>query len=160
MCIFIITWVIILMVFNRWSHHITQVKTTTTAKTKMQWSIVSGVDSNAFLLESESRNLSLLYHFGDSTLVPHFSSSDFECQEFYSCTHPANIFCNIADVHFHSLWQAPTPQRKKTHTIVFPGQKFHLWLVIGQMLIYHLWGKPSDLSEFVQFITNQFFLKI
>ena len=32
---------------------------------------MSGVDSNAFLLESESRNLSLLYHFGgDSTLVP------------------------------------------------------------------------------------------
>ena len=25
------------------------------------------------------------------------------------------------------------------------------------MLISHLWGKPSDLSEFVQFITNQFF---
>ena len=29
------------------------------------------VDRNAFLSESESRNLSLLYHFGgDSTLVP------------------------------------------------------------------------------------------
>ena len=32
---------------------------------------MSCVDHNAFLLESESRNLSLLYHFGgDSTLVP------------------------------------------------------------------------------------------
>ena len=32
---------------------------------------IAKVDSNAFLSESESRNLSLLYHFGeDSTLAP------------------------------------------------------------------------------------------
>ena len=70
-----------------------------------------------------------------------------------SCTHPANI----AAIHFHSLWQAPTPQRQKNPYYCFTGQKFHLWLVIGQMLISHLWRKPSDLSEFVQLITNQFF---
>ena len=45
---------------------------------------------------------------------------------------------NIADIHFHSLWQVPTPQRqKKTHTIFFTGQKFHLGLVIDEMLISH-----------------------
>ena len=86
----IITWAIILMIFNHWSLHITQVKTTTTAKT-MQWSIMSCVDHNAFLSESESRNLSLLYHFGgDSTLVPqilnvrNWSSKDFDkdCDQF------------------------------------------------------------------------------
>ena len=33
------------------------------------------VDPNAFLSESESRNLSLLYHFGgDSTLVPQIAN--------------------------------------------------------------------------------------
>ena len=72
---------------------------------------------------------------------------------FYSWRQPANI----ADIHFHSLWQAPTPQGQKTHVIVFTGQKFHLQLVIGQMLISRLWEKPSNLSEFVQSITNQFF---
>ena len=49
---------------------------------------------------------------------------------------------------------------KKTHVIVFTGQTFHLQLVIGQMLISHLWEKPSNLSEFVQSITNQFFFQI
>ena len=52
---------------------------------------------------------------------------------------------NIADIHFHSLWQAPTPQEQKTHVLFFTGQKFHLQLVIGQMLISHLWEKPSNL---------------
>ena len=37
MHISIIDWAIILVVFNHWSHHITQVKTT--AQTTMQWSI-------------------------------------------------------------------------------------------------------------------------
>ena len=65
----------------------------------------------------------------------------------------------IADFHFHSLWQATTPQRQK-NVIVYTGQKFHLQLVIGQMLISHLRGKPSNLSEFVQSITNQYFFQI
>ena len=47
--------------------------------------------------------------------------------------------------------------KAKNHNIVFTGQKCHLQLVIGQMLIYLLWGKPSNLSEFVQFIANHFF---
>ena len=70
---------------------------------------------------------------------------------------------NIADIYFHSLWQNPLHKGnkgKKTHTIVFTGQKFRLWLVIDQMLIFHLWEKPSDLSEFVQFFTNQFSFQI
>ena len=65
----------------------------------------------------------------------------------YSCTHPAYI-------HFHSLWQNPHHKGKKTQTIVFTSQKFHLWLVISQILFSHLWEKPSNLSEFVQFLTN------
>ena len=72
---------------------------------------------------------------------------------FYSCRQPANI----ADIHFHSLCQAPTPQGQKTHVIVFTGQKFHLQLVIGQMLISHLWEKLSNLSEFLQSTTINFF---
>ena len=59
--------------------------------------------------------------------------------------------------HFIPFGKPPHHKGKKTHTIVSTGQKFHLWQMIGQMLISHLWGKPSDLSEFVQFITNQFF---
>ena len=48
---------------------------------------------------------------------------------------------NIAVIYFHSLLQAPTLQRpkKKTHTIIFTGQKFYLRLVIGQILISDLW---------------------
>ena len=134
------------------------------------------VDLYAFLSESESRNLSLLYHFGDSSFVPgianvrdwskhrfrprvwsvcmRWNQSDFQQFSwfnlitptadflfltlkswFYSCMQPANI----ADIHFYSLCQAPTPQRQKTHTIVFTDQKSHLRLVIGQLLIFHFW---------------------
>ena len=52
----------------------------------------------------------------------------------YSCLQPTNI----ADIHFHSLCQAPHYKGKKTYTIVFTGQKFHLRLVIGQILISHV----------------------
>ena len=38
---------------------------------------------------------------------------------FYSCIHPANI----ADLHFHSLWQAPTPQRQKIPYYCFYSSK-------------------------------------
>ena len=44
---------------------------------------------------------------------------------FYSCMQTAKI----ADVYFYSLWQAPTPQRQKTRTIVSTGKKYNLWLV-------------------------------
>ena len=57
-------------------------------------------------------------------------------------------------IHFG---KPPHHKGKKTHVIGFTGQKFHLQLVIGQMLISHLWEKPSNLSEFVKSITNQFF---
>ena len=61
---------------------------------------------------------------------------------FYSCQEPVNH----ADIHSHSLWQAPSQHKgKKTHTIVFSGQKFHLQLVIGQMAISQLWEKLSYL---------------
>ena len=36
-----------------------------------------------------------------------------------SCTHPANI----AAIHFHSLWQAPTPQRQKNPYYCFYWSK-------------------------------------
>ena len=39
---------------------------------------------------------------------------------------------------WHPLWQASTPQGKKTYTIFFTGQKFYLRLVIVQMLIMFL----------------------
>ena len=38
---------------------------------------------------------------------------------FYSCTHRVNI----ADVHFHSLWQAPTPQRQENPYYCFYWSK-------------------------------------
>ena len=104
------------------------------------------------MLSYQSQNLSLLYHFGDSTLAAGFLFLTLKSW-FYSCMQPANI----ADIHFYSLWQNPHHKGKKIHTIVFTGQKFHLWLVISQILISHLWEKPSNLSAFVQFLTNQFF---
>ena len=51
---------------------------------------------------------------------------------FYSCMPPANT----ADIHFHSLWEASTPQRqKKPILFFFTGKTFHPGLVIVQMLI-------------------------
>ena len=72
---------------------------------------------------------------------------------FYSWMQPTNI----ADIHFHSLWQAPTTTKAKKIILLFTLVKcFRFQLVICQMLISHLW-KLSNQSEFVQFITNQFF---
>ena len=109
------------------------------------------------------------YHKGKKTHVTIFTGQKFHLQLvigptadflfltlkswFYSCMQPANS----ADIHFHSFWQNPYHKGKKTHVTIFTGQKFHLQLVIGQILISHLWEKPSNLSEFVQSITNQFF---
>ena len=115
------------MVFNHWCHHITQVKTTT-AKTTMQWSIVSGVDSNAFLLESESRNLSLLYHLGgDSTLVPQIlnvrNSTVARTQQTYFA-----ILLMFTFIHFD---KPPHHKGKKPILLFFLVKNFiyDLWLV-------------------------------
>ena len=149
---------------------------------------IAKVDCNAFLSESESTNLSLLYHFGgDSTLVLWIANvrdwsrhrfrqrlqsvcirrnqNDFHQFSwslafsdiiflsksnlftpmadflfwtlkswFYSCLQPANL----TDIHFHSFWQAPKPQRhKKNPYHCFHWSKYLLQLVIGQMLISH-----------------------
>ena len=47
---------------------------------------------------------------------------------FYSCQEPVNH----ADIHSHSLWQAPTTQRQKKPILLFSVVKnfiFNLWLV-------------------------------
>ena len=73
---------------------------------------------------------------------------------FHSCLQPANL----ANIHFHSLQQAPTPQRqKRPYYLIFTNQKFHLQLVIYQMLISQSWEKPSYLSKFVQLLQIFFF---
>ena len=73
---------------------------------------------------------------------------------FYSCTHPTNI----ADVNFHSLLAlAPTPQKQKKPILLFSLVKnfiSDLWFIRCLFLTYE---KLSNLSEFVQFITNNFF---
>ena len=72
---------------------------------------------------------------------------------FYSCQQPANL----ADIPFHSFWQALTTQRQKNPKNCFHWSKIiYPQPVIGQMFISQLWEKPSYLSEFVQFITNTF----
>ena len=60
---------------------------------------------------------------------------------FYSCQEPVNH----ADIHSFTLASPHNTKAKKTHTIAFSGQKFHLQLVIGQMAISQLWEKPSYL---------------
>ena len=66
---------------------------------------------------------------------------------------------NIADIYFHSLWQNPLHKGKKTHTIVFIGQKFRLWLVIGKMLIFHLWENHLTYPNLHSFLQINFLLK-
>ena len=72
---------------------------------------------------------------------------------FFSCMQPANI----THIHFHSLWQAPTPQTFKIK------KKPILWFSLVKNFIYDFWlvrysflkcEKPSNISEFMQFITN------
>ena len=142
---------------------------------------IAKLDHNAFLSESEFRNLSPSYHSGgDSSLVPQIANardwsnhrfrqrlwpvcfrqnkSDFHQFSwspafsdiifinesnlftttddfffltlkswFYSCMPPANT----ADIHFHSLWEASTPQRQKRPILFFSLAKNFiqdLWL--------------------------------
>ena len=67
--------------------------------------IMAKVDCNVFLSESESRNLSLLYHFeGDST-----SSTECECQELIKAKILTKIVINLHEVksvifiNFHEI---------------------------------------------------------
>ena len=61
---------------------------------------------------------------------------------FYSCHAGTSRPCWHSLIHFG---KPPQHKGKKTHTIAFSGQKFHLQLVIGQMAISQLWEKPSYL---------------
>ena len=67
---------------------------------------------------------------------------------------------NIAGIYFHSLWQAPTPQRRKNPYFCFHWSKISFTICDWSDAHSHLWEKPTSLSEFAQFYYKSFFFKL